>query len=150
MYVTTAPLSRHYSPFQAHLGILEFIMQLDLPIDYICGVSIGAFVGGVWALHQDLDKVEDRVRKLLKELETPSRYSSDMTVPYSSMYTGQCFDEFVQSTFNDVRMEDLWVPFFPVTTGKNYCNKLFGPNILSDLKVSKLHFEVTFYQNKII
>ncbi|XP_021959943.1 neuropathy target esterase sws isoform X3 [Folsomia candida] len=100
----------------AHLGILEFIMQLDLPIDYICGVSIGAFVGGVWALHQDLDKVEDRVRKLLKELETPSRYSSDMTVPYSSMYTGQCFDEFVQSTFNDVRMEDLWVPFFPVTT----------------------------------
>jgi len=52
----------------------------------------------------------------------PRKYLSDITIPYSSIFRGRSFDEFVQNSFNDARIEDVWVPYFCVTTDITGCH----------------------------
>ncbi len=44
----------------AHIGVLKVLEEVGLPIDYITGTSIGAFIGGMYAIGyqaQDLEKL---------------------------------------------------------------------------------------------
>lgn len=40
----------------------------------------------------------------------------DLTYPITSMFTGKCFNQTIIDTFGDVYIEDLWVPYFTLTT----------------------------------
>jgi NTE family protein len=42
----------------AHLGVLKALEENNIPIDYICGTSIGAIVGGLYASGYTLDEIE--------------------------------------------------------------------------------------------
>ncbi|KGJ96226.1 patatin-like phospholipase family protein [Colwellia psychrerythraea] len=42
----------------AHIGVLKVLEQNNIPIDYIVGTSIGAYVGGMYALGYDVDEIE--------------------------------------------------------------------------------------------
>lgn len=57
----------------------------------------------------------------------------DLTYPVTSMFSGRDFNQTIKSTFGDTYIEDLWLPYFTVTTnitdssmrihsyGKFYC-----------------------------
>lgn len=40
----------------------------------------------------------------------------DLTYPITSMFTGKGFNETIVNTFGDVYIEDLWIPYFTLTT----------------------------------
>lgn len=40
----------------------------------------------------------------------------DLTYPITSMFTGKGFNQTIIDTFGDVYIEDLWVPYFTLTT----------------------------------
>lgn len=40
----------------------------------------------------------------------------DLTYPVTSMFSGKDFNQTIRSTFGDTYIEDLWVPYFTVTT----------------------------------
>lgn len=40
----------------------------------------------------------------------------DLTYPVTSMFTGRDFNATIKRTFNDVQIEDLWLPYFTITT----------------------------------
>lgn len=40
----------------------------------------------------------------------------DLTYPITSMFTGKGFNETIIDTFGDVYIEDLWIPYFTLTT----------------------------------
>lgn len=40
----------------------------------------------------------------------------DLTYPYTSMMSGFGFNALIEETFNDTQIEDLWLPFFTITT----------------------------------
>lgn len=42
----------------AHLGVLKAMEENNIPIDYICGTSIGAIIGGLYASGYTLDEIE--------------------------------------------------------------------------------------------
>lgn len=42
----------------AHIGVLKIIEQNNIPIDYVVGTSIGAYVGGLYALGYGADDIE--------------------------------------------------------------------------------------------
>jgi len=42
----------------AHIGVLKVIEQNKIPIDYVVGTSIGAYVGGLYALGYSVDDIE--------------------------------------------------------------------------------------------
>lgn len=40
----------------------------------------------------------------------------DLTYPITSMFSGKMFNETIKDTFGDVYIEDLWIPYFTLTT----------------------------------
>lgn len=40
----------------------------------------------------------------------------DLTYPMTSMFSGRDFNQTIRSTFGDTYIEDLWLPYFTVTT----------------------------------
>lgn len=43
----------------AHIGVIEVLKENDIPIDFIAGASIGAWVGASYSLFKDLQKLKD-------------------------------------------------------------------------------------------
>src|SRR4051812_27973760 len=42
----------------AHIGVLRVLQREGVPIDYICGTSMGAIIGGFYAAGVSLDDIE--------------------------------------------------------------------------------------------
>ncbi len=42
----------------AHIGVLKILEKNNIPIDYVVGTSIGAYVGGLYALGYNADEIE--------------------------------------------------------------------------------------------
>lgn len=40
----------------------------------------------------------------------------DLTYPITSMFSGREFNKTIRDTFGDVTIEDLWIPYFTLTT----------------------------------
>ena len=47
----------------AHVGMLKAIREAGIPVDKIGGVSIGAFVGGLYCVSRDLATITQKSRK---------------------------------------------------------------------------------------
>ena len=43
----------------AHIGVLKYIEEMGIPIDYIAGTSMGAVIGGMYALGYSTDEILD-------------------------------------------------------------------------------------------
>ncbi len=43
----------------AHIGVIEVLKENNIPIDFIAGTSIGAWIGANYALFQNLEKLKD-------------------------------------------------------------------------------------------
>ena len=46
------------SRFYIHIGVLKALTKEDIKLDYIAGTSIGSLIGGLYALWEDIDKIE--------------------------------------------------------------------------------------------
>jgi NTE family protein len=60
----------------AHIGVIKVLVENNIPINYIAGASIGAMIGGFYAVNNDIDWVEKVIvandwRKILA-LYTPT------------------------------------------------------------------------------
>jgi len=44
--------------FYIHIGVLKALENEDIKLDYIAGTSIGSFIGGLYALWEDINKIE--------------------------------------------------------------------------------------------
>lgn len=58
----------------AHIGVIKTLLKHDIPIDFISGSSIGAWVGAHYALYKDIEKTAEltvgkKKEKLLSFLE---------------------------------------------------------------------------------
>lgn len=55
----------------AHIGVLKIIEKNNIPIDFVVGTSIGAYVGGLYALGYSVDDIE----KIMLNLPWDDSYS---------------------------------------------------------------------------
>jgi NTE family protein len=58
----------------AHIGVLKVLEQHNIPIDYVVGTSIGAYVGGMYALGYEVDEIE----KIMLGLSWSEGYSDEI------------------------------------------------------------------------
>ncbi|RYV03329.1 patatin [Shewanella sp. OPT22] len=63
----------------AHIGVLKILEQNHIPVDYIAGTSIGAYVGGLYALGYSADEIET----LMLNTDWSKGYSD--TIPRQSL-----------------------------------------------------------------
>ena len=50
----------------AHIGVLKVLERHNVPIDFIAGTSIGAMIGGAYALSPNAAQLEEKVRKFVQ------------------------------------------------------------------------------------
>jgi NTE family protein len=50
--------------FYIHIGVLKALESEGIKIDYLAGTSVGSLIGGLYALWEDIDKIEEYVLSL--------------------------------------------------------------------------------------
>jgi len=55
----------------AHVGVLKALEEMDIPIDYIAGTSMGAIVGGFYAVGYSADEI----KQLMEEMDWNAAFS---------------------------------------------------------------------------
>lgn len=92
----------------AHLGVIKVLEENNIPIDYICGSSIGALMGGMYAYFGNVDKIIEIVngigyRDLLTVLSDPfSRLG---------LIKGKKIIDYLDGLVKKAKIEDLKIPF---------------------------------------
>lgn len=93
----------------AHLGVLKAMEELSIPVDMIGGSSIGSPVAVPTAQGYDADGAVRRVAHFFDSL-------LDYTLPVASLLAGKKIDDSIQRGAGDWDIEDLWLPYFCVST----------------------------------
>lgn len=100
----------------AHIGMIKSIIEAGIPIDMVGGVSIGAFMGALWCKERNITTVTQMAREWSRKMTQWWRQIMDLTYPMTSMFSGRDFNQTIRGTFADTFIEDLWLPYFTVTT----------------------------------
>ncbi|CAI9715518.1 patatin-like phospholipase domain-containing protein 7 [Octopus vulgaris] len=100
----------------SHMGMIRAMAESGIPIDIVGGTSIGSIMGAIWAESQDVTRSVQRAREWSNEMTSLWKKVLDLTYPVTSMFTGCAFNKSLENVFKDRQIEDLWIPYFCVTT----------------------------------
>jgi predicted acylesterase/phospholipase RssA len=87
----------------SHIGVLEELAAAGVTIDRVAGVSMGAFVGALFAMGLDSDEIDARCF----EEWVQRRPLSDYTVPRHALIRGERAEAMLHRTFGSVAIEEL-------------------------------------------
>ena len=87
------------------------------------GTSQGAFIGALIAMiHDPRDVSRTRhelvrlSRKFAEEMSSNYAKIKDLTFPITSYFHGEVFNAGIMRHFGDIRIEDLWLDYFCIST----------------------------------
>jgi predicted acylesterase/phospholipase RssA len=95
----------------AHIGVFRALREAGIDVDLVGGTSMGAILGAVFAMDMDYD----RMLSLCRELSSPLKLF-DPTLPAVSFFESRKVGRILRRLFGDSRIEDLWRPFFCVSS----------------------------------
>lgn len=96
----------------AHVGVWRALRELDIPVDKVCGTSMGAFLGGIMAFDLDARSIYEIVQEIAY-----SKPSSDINpIPYVSVIRGKNLDRVLKKYYEGKFIEDCVLPFFCIST----------------------------------
>ncbi len=87
----------------SHIGVLEELMAAGVTIDRVAGVSMGAFVGALFAGGRSADEMD----AIAYEEFVRARPLGDYTVPRHALIRGERVRALLNRTFGDSRIEEL-------------------------------------------
>jgi Patatin-like phospholipase len=76
----------------AHLGVLQAMDEIGIPIDVVGGTSQGAFMAALYAQGLGREQLLARVRGYATAMASPRHLLSDITLPVLSLFSGGLFD----------------------------------------------------------
>ncbi len=92
----------------AHVGAVRALRRGGVPIDFVCGVSMGAIVAAGVAMSWDDEELDLRLHKAFVDTSP----LDDIAVPLLAMTRGHKVDERLTEHFGERQIADLWLPFF--------------------------------------
>jgi NTE family protein len=103
----------------AHLGAIKALHEEKIPIDIIGGTSVGAIVGACYALNESYDEAYNRFEAIIEASRHSISWRS-LTWPIISLFDAKNFTNAQLSVFQQLLIEDTWLPFF--CTSSNLAN----------------------------
>jgi len=97
----------------AHIGVIKVLEENNIPIDFIAGSSIGALVGGFYAVGLNIKEIE----KLALSINW-RRIFSVLFDPHlkQGLIGGEKLKTFIENYINGKKFEDCKIPFVAVAT----------------------------------
>ncbi|MCF2969659.1 patatin family protein [Synechococcus sp. Nb3U1] len=96
----------------AHIGVIRALERAGIPIDYIAGASIGAFVGAIYAAGE-LDELEEFVRDLNWKMILSL---FDVVFPTCGLLDGNKIYDLLTEHLQELCIEEAGIPFCCVAT----------------------------------
>jgi NTE family protein len=90
----------------AHLGVIQAMHDLSIPIDAIGGTSMGGLVAALYAMGYSHDE------SLQIVIQGNSLITRDLTLPVLGLVTGTRMRNITSGLCGDRSIEDLTIPFF--------------------------------------
>ncbi|MFL5578836.1 MAG: cyclic nucleotide-binding and patatin-like phospholipase domain-containing protein [Gemmatimonadaceae bacterium] len=90
----------------AHVGVLRAFAELGFPVDYVGGSSLGAVIGAQYAAGADVETL----------LEPHRRWAGRRGLAWRALVDRGWAARELEDIFGARRIEDLWIPFFCVST----------------------------------
>lgn len=103
----------------AHLGVHRLIEEQNIKLDYIGGSSMGALLGASMAMGHSFADI-----KKLSATFANKRALFDYTLPLASMMKSAKLSYFCRRVYGEQRIEDLWTPFFCVSSNLSDGNEV--------------------------
>ncbi len=92
----------------AHIGAIRALRARGVPIDFVCGVSLGAVMAAGLAMGWDDDELDRRIRKAFVD----SSPVADIAFPLIALTHGRRVRARLKEHFGERQICDLWLPFF--------------------------------------
>jgi len=93
----------------AHLGVVRSLREQGVPIDEVAGCSMGALIAAAIALDTDDET-------LWQLIDRQTHRPLDYTLPMVALLKGGRITRGIDETFGSWDIEDLWLPFYCVST----------------------------------
>ncbi len=108
----------------AHLGLVQALEELDMPVDLIGGSSMGAFFGALMADGCDAREM----RYIARQTFVTRNYLNDYLFPNVALIRGRKFVQRLGDIFEDRQIEDLRTPYFCISTNLTRGNAMVHDN----------------------
>jgi predicted acylesterase/phospholipase RssA/CRP-like cAMP-binding protein len=95
----------------AHIGVLRALNENNIPVDLIGGTSMGALIAAAYSLELTIEEMT----QILERLSDRSLIL-DWTFPMGSFVASHKINGILKDFFGDVLIEDLWIPFYCVSS----------------------------------
>lgn len=103
----------------AHIGVLDILDAEKIEFDAIAASSMGSLVGALYASGLSPDQILYMAKKYIPN----SNAVLDKTIPLVSFFKGKKIAGLLNEVFQDIRFEDLEIPFYcngaDLNTGKS-------------------------------
>ncbi|XP_022624375.1 patatin-like phospholipase domain-containing protein 7 isoform X4 [Seriola dumerili] len=100
----------------SQVGIMRALCESGIPVDLIGGTSIGSLMGALYAEDRSHSRMRMRAREWAMEMTSVFKKVLDLTYPVTSMFSGAAFNSGISNVFKSKQIEDLWIPYFNITT----------------------------------
>jgi NTE family protein len=96
----------------AHLGVYKAFVEAGARFDYLGGTSSGAAMMAGFARGLDAEQIDRGTHNIFIK----SRAFRRPTLPHFALLDHKAFDRALRAEYGDVLIEDLWLPFFALST----------------------------------
>ncbi|HEV2148824.1 MAG TPA: cyclic nucleotide-binding domain-containing protein [Longimicrobiaceae bacterium] len=104
----------------AHIGVLRALGEAGVPIDMIGGTSMGGAIAAQHAMGWSPERIHEVNHRVWVQIRPHTRY----TVPIFSLIGQRGSDECGRMLYGDTEIEDLWLPFYCVSSNLTTAEKV--------------------------
>lgn len=101
----------------AHIGILKALAEANIPVDMVGGTSMGSIVAAQAAAGWSWEQIRDNCRRAFIQAGS----LDDYTLPVMALLRGRRYKRMLVKMFGELRIEDLPLPFYCVSTNLTRC-----------------------------
>ena len=93
----------------AHVGAYKALVEKNIPVDIVCGTSVGSMMAGIVASGFDFNEIKNIWTQFAKDVKIGW---TDYNLPYSSILKDDKLLNGYSRFFGNRKIEDLWLPMF--------------------------------------